>query len=140
MSEGNPSDPNAAVPRLRFPRRARVRLQREYAHVYRAGGRARGRFILVVAAASLNPPPKGPEPRLGLSVGRKYHRHAVKRNRARRVLREAFRLARPHLPALDYILIPQMGQMDWNAQEVARELQKLAAKAQRKYEVKCAAS
>ncbi len=45
--------------------------------------------------------------RLGLSVSRKYG-PAVERNRLRRLYREAFRLAKHHMPTgLDLILIPR---------------------------------
>ena len=48
-------------------------------------------------------------PRLGLIVGVKYG-PAVRRNRAKRVLREAFRLAQHELPAgLDLICAPRVG-------------------------------
>lgn len=42
--------------------------------------------------------------RLGLVVGKRALRRAVDRNRARRVLRETFRVRRGDLPALDIVV------------------------------------
>jgi ribonuclease P protein component len=48
------------------------------------------------------------EPRLGLVVSRKCG-NAVKRNRWKRCLREAFRLSRHELPAFDFVVVPRAG-------------------------------
>ncbi len=65
---------------------------------------------------------------MGLSVGRKFSKKAVLRNRVRRVLRESFRLARPRLPHLDLILIPLARGHAYSVAECLPELEALAAK------------
>ncbi|MCX8230045.1 MAG: ribonuclease P protein component [Planctomycetota bacterium] len=114
--------------RLRFPRAAQIRHSKEYARVYRRGVRVRGRWILLVAAPAEQPPTA----RIGLSVGRKFHKSAVFRNRTRRILREAFRLCRPQAPALDMILIPVGKEDFWKLAPVQEELQQLMGKAVKK--------
>ncbi len=123
-------DLEQGAPRLRHPKACRLRTGQDFGRIYRNGVRVRGRLILLVAAPSLNPS----VPRLGLSVGRKFHKRAVKRNRVRRVFRESFRLNRPEFPPLDMILIPIGPGQAYSVRDCRPELLYLAQKAWRKWE------
>lgn len=112
------------VARQILTRAMSLRRRGDYARVYAQGKRVRGRLILVVAAPGLNPL----SPRMGLSVGRKFNKSAVLRNRARRILRAAFRLQRAHLPHFDMILIPVAPGKEYSTPEVEAELRRLCRK------------
>ncbi|MEM8713667.1 MAG: ribonuclease P protein component [Planctomycetota bacterium] len=112
---------------LRFPKPFHLRTSREFSYVYRSGRRARGSILLLVGV------PNGlGYPRLGLSVSKKIWKHAVKRNRVRRVFREAFRLTAPDLPAYDFILIPAEPKLAPNTRDTTLELRRLSAKIERR--------
>lgn len=84
------------------PRETRLRSARDFARVYEAQHKAGDRHLLVFAA-----PNDLGLTRCGTSVSRK-HGGAVRRNRLKRLLREAFRLEGPDLPpGLDLVLIPR---------------------------------
>lgn len=111
-----------------FHPRMRVRSGAHFQRAYRTGSRARGRLLLVVAVEN-----ELGWTRLGLSVGRRIWRHAVGRNRVRRMFREAFRLSYGELPeGLDLVLIPAAPALDPALPELRQELVHLARKAERR--------
>ena len=75
--------------------------------------------------------PSFPAPRIGLSVI-KDHGGAVRRNKLKRVLREAFRMERAGMPPnVDVVLIPKKRDDNLPLHEVRIELPKLIEKALR---------
>jgi len=87
------------------PGSLRLRTQRDFRGVYGRGRRASGEWLTVVVW----PRQTGqvPGPRIGVSVS-KDHGGAVRRNKIKRLLREAFRLERHRMPPdIDVVLIPK---------------------------------
>ena len=93
---------------------------RDFRRIYNRGQRAHGRDLVVVAQRR-----SSPGHRLGLSVS-KAHGRAVRRNKIKRILREAFRLERPTLPGrFDLILIPRPRSGRYDLAEIRAELVQL---------------
>ncbi|HED64929.1 MAG TPA: ribonuclease P protein component [Planctomycetes bacterium] len=115
--------------RLRFSLRRHRMGPKDFARVYREGSRARGSLMTVALCTNgLG------HTRLGLSVGKRCWKSAVKRNRVRRVFREAFRLSLPELPSgLDVVLIASTPQLKPTLEPTRRELVKMVRKAHRRF-------
>ena len=114
--------------RLRFTREMHVLAGGHFARAYRRGSRAKGAWMTVAVVEN-----ELGVTRLGLSIGKSCWRSAVRRNRVRRVFREAFRLSQPGLPVgLDVILIGSRPRIEPELAPVQAELVELVARARRR--------
>jgi ribonuclease P protein component len=85
----------------RFGSDRRLRRRAEFQRVFETGFRVHGRFLTLVAA-----PNRGGVARLGIVASRKLG-DAVRRNRAKRLIREIFRQVNEARPGLDVVVIPR---------------------------------
>jgi len=81
---------------FRLPKDGRLRKPAEFRRVYERGKRFEGRFVTVFIM-----PSETVFQRLGVTASKKISNKAHDRNRAKRLLREAFRLSRAELNELD---------------------------------------
>ena len=85
----------------RFPKRMRLLDAKHFERVFAERASASDSWIVLYAAAN-----EAGHARLGLTVPRRIG-GAVRRNRWKRLLREAFRLHQHELPSLDLVCIPR---------------------------------
>lgn len=84
-----------------FPSSRRIRKRSEYDIVFEGGSKISGKFLLAFVQAS----PEGS--RVGLVVSRKWG-NAVRRNRIKRLMREAFRLSADSFRVpVEIVLLPR---------------------------------
>jgi ribonuclease P protein component len=116
-----------------FSKAQRVRRKAEFQHVFDGGTRVSSRFFTLLVArhpgpsTSLGAGPStslgtGPVARLGLVASRKLG-DAIRRNRAKRVIREVFRLNQPlHGGAgVDLVVIPRRELCDAPFTDIEKE-------------------
>ena len=127
----------------RFPRRLRLQRRREFLRVQRSGAKHHTRFFLVFVAPSAlrgrgrhSGTPEAtaiaasglPATRLGVTVTRKVGK-AVKRNRIKRLVREAFRREHHALPAgLDMVWVAKRDAIDTTFDAVVHDIRALAGR------------
>ena len=91
--------------------------------MFSAGKRLRSSGFTVVHAVG-----DGPGPRLGIVAAKRVIRHAVDRNRFKRVVREAFRNQRHDLPAIDLVIVARSNVGALSRAELASLLSPIWAK------------
>ena len=87
----------------RFTKQSRLRRKAEFTKVFNTAVRVQGRYFTLLLA-----PNRSGRPRLGIVASRKLG-DAVRRNRAKRMIREAFRRSAHPLsrPGVDLVVIPR---------------------------------
>ena len=104
-----------------FCRQSRLRTRAQISHLRKHGDDTVGRLCVVRASI---PPPDGRR-RVGIVVSRRFSGKAVVRNRARRLLREAYRQVYPELVPAWVMLIPRRAIQKTNIHYVVPELRRL---------------
>jgi ribonuclease P protein component len=102
--------------RADFPRSARLRLRGEFSRVMREGRVYPGAQCVV----RIRPNEDGCA-RLGIAAPRKYG-NAIRRNRFKRLVREAFRAIQKELGAVDVFVAPRRGLVEPELEALRRDL------------------
>ena len=78
-----------------FPKEARLARRAQFEALYASGAKRAGRYVVVYGAGA----PEGVSGhRLGVTAAKRTFHDAHERNRAKRLMRECFRLLRPSIP------------------------------------------
>jgi ribonuclease P protein component len=108
-----------------FPKSARILRSSDFRKVYEHGVRVTGPCF---AAFCLRVDRESGGPRLGFTVGRAFGR-AVKRNRAKRRIREALRVRLPEMaPQWDIVVNPRRQALLASPEQLRREVDRLVSK------------
>jgi ribonuclease P protein component len=112
----------------RFPKRERVRRRPDYLAIQRRGERIHLRFLLsFVRSGQIEG-----VTRLGITVSKKVG-NAVVRNRAKRLIREAWRRAKDEFPTgLDIVVVAKRDAAEASFAEINADIEHLAARLRRR--------
>jgi len=102
----------------------RLQLESEFKHVFDSGKKLAGQYIVLVIGSA----PDG-ELRFGVVCSRKYSTRAVIRNRARRLMRESFRLLKANVRPAHLVFMARQRLKGRALQEVQSEMLDLLRRA-----------
>ena len=108
----------AAEQSFRLPKALRIRRSAEYGVVTSSKRSLSDRFFVVCFKRT-----QQTDSRLGVTVSRRVSAKAVDRNRIKRVVRESFRLHRPHLTELDVVAIAKRPAKNANQHQLRSSLE-----------------
>ena len=107
-----------------FRRKERLRKTQEFERVFSYGKSVGGSTVAFYYA-----PNEEGFPRAGFIASKKVSKKAVERNRAKRLMREVFRLNKHRLKPFDIIFIAKRGIVGKKRQDVEKDFLRLAKKA-----------
>lgn len=102
-----------------FPRSHRLLTGDDFKQVFGKARRSRDELFTVLMRNI-----DGDNPRLGLAISKKELKHAVDRNRIKRLTRESFRLSQHDLPNADFIVMTRKKAGETSNEELLSRLQK----------------
>jgi ribonuclease P protein component len=110
---------------LGLPKESRIAKRSDFLRVYEQGKRFEGRFMTVFIL-----PSKRPLHRVGVTATKKAIGKAHDRNRAKRLLRESFRLSRPEIEAIgtryDWVINARRSLLHVKLEKPLAELRQMA--------------
>ena len=98
-------------------------LESEFNQLRNNGTKYVGRYMLLVTS-----PPPDSKLRFGIICGKKYSAKAVLRNRARRLLKESFRMLKSRVEPAHCIFIARIAMKGRKMQEIQKDMMKLLEK------------
>ena len=97
-----------------FPRSVRLLSPGDFSQVFNnTEFKASNRYLLVLAT-----PSKSGDSRLGFVIAKKHVKHAVQRNRVKRIIRESFRLNQHQMANNDFVILARPGISDLENSEI----------------------